>query len=124
MRTLAVAYVTLLLGIVALADLGALGPVLRWVHAVPWMDKIAHFGFAVVLGVVIEAASRSRGRAVLLVALVVLFEELSQWLVPGRTFDLLDLAADGVGLALGAAIAWIVQRRSRATSRAPAARST
>lgn len=123
MRTVAVAYVTLLLGIVALADLGALGPVLRLVHAVPWMDKLAHLGFAIVLGLVTEAASRSKGRASAVVAMVVLVEELSQRIVPGRTFDLLDLAADGVGLALGTAIAWLARRRSH-TGDEPAARSS
>ncbi|MBN8609378.1 MAG: VanZ family protein [Deltaproteobacteria bacterium] len=111
MRVLALLYVALLLAIVALADLGAIGPIVRVVHAVPCLDKVAHFGFATLLGAIIEAATRSRGRALAIVTPVVLLEELSQRWVPGRTFDLLDLAADGAGLALGT---WLVVRLGRA----------
>ena len=111
MRVLALLYVALLLAIVALADLGAIGPIVRLVHAVPCMDKVAHFVFATLLGAIVEAATRSRGRALALVTPVVLLEELSQRWVPGRTFDLLDLAADGAGLALGT---WLVVRLGRA----------
>ncbi len=116
MRTIAGAYVALLLGIVLLADVGAIGPLLRFVHAVPWMDKIAHFAFATVLGVMIEAASRSRGRALVVVAVCVLIEELSQRLVPGRTFDLFDLAADALGLVGGTTMVVLFRRRTAPAS--------
>lgn len=102
MRPLAAVYVALLLVVVVLADAGLLGPALRAVHDVPWLDKLVHFVLAFGLGSVLEAATRSRGRAVLVAALAVLAEELSQLAVPGRTFDRLDLAADATGLALGA----------------------
>jgi VanZ family protein len=110
MRVLAVLYVALLLAIVALADLGAIGPIVRLVHAIPCLDKVAHLVFATVLGGVVEAATGARGRALGIVAPVVLIEELSQRWVPGRTFDLLDLAADGAGLVLGT---WLVARHGR-----------
>lgn len=113
MRVVLVVYVALLLGIVGLADLGALGPVIAWVHDVPLMDKVGHAVFALLLGAIVEGTTRSRGRALLLVAPVVLAEELSQRWVPGRTFDLFDLAADAAGLAVGTWLAWRFGRARR-----------
>ena len=39
--------------------------------------------------------------------------ELAQWLVPGRSGEWADLLADAVGLAVGAALAWLALRLSR-----------
>lgn len=101
---------TTLLVIVMLADLGVLGGLVRWIHEIPYADKVAHFGFAVGLGAVLEAALGRGGRALLVAAPLVLLEELSQLVVPGRTFDLGDLAADFVGLAIGT---WAVLAHTR-----------
>ena len=41
-----------------------------------------------------------------------LFVEVAQRFIPGRSFSLLDLVADGVGIAVAAiALAWVVQTR-------------
>lgn len=115
MRLLAAGYIALLLSLVVLADVGILGGLVRAVHAIPAMDKVAHFAFALVLGGLLEGASGRRGVAMLAAVPVVLAEETSQLFVPGRTFDLLDLAADGVGLAMGTAL--VVAVRARSTRR-------
>jgi hypothetical protein len=101
MRWLAVSYVVLLLVIVGLADMGELASVVRFVHDVPHLDKVGHLVFALGLGAMLEGATRSRGRALRIAVPLVIAEEISQLFVPGRTFDLLDFAADGVGLAVG-----------------------
>lgn len=120
MRLLATAYVALLLLLVALADVGVLGGLVRAVHAIPAMDKLAHFAFALVLGGLLEGASGRRGIAMLAAIPFVLAEETSQLVVPGRTFDLLDLAADGVGLAVGTVLVVMLRARRRSRSGADA----
>lgn len=105
MRVLAALYVALLLGIVALADLGVLGGLLTWIHHIPAADKLCHFLFALVLGCLVEAAHGGSGHALRWVLPIVLLEELSQLFVPGRSFDLGDLAADAVGILAGTALA-------------------
>lgn len=110
MRIVVALYAALLLTIVVLADLGVLAGLVVWMHEVPGADKLAHFVFALGLGAVTARASERVvvlgplrfPRGLLWVAPIVLLEELSQLFVPGRTFDLLDLAADATGAALGA----------------------
>lgn len=106
MRTLAVGYVVFLLCLVALADVGVLGGLVRELHALPAADKVAHFLFAVGLGALLEASSVPRRRVALVAVPLIVLEEVSQRFVPGRTFDLGDLAADLGGLAVGAMGVW------------------
>jgi VanZ family protein len=117
MRWIAGSYVVLLLVIVALADTGELGWVVRFVHDVPVLDKVGHLVFALGLGAMLEGATRSRGRTLWIAVPIVLAEELSQLFVPGRTFDLLDLAADGLGLAIGTIV--VIRLRARSSVSAP-----
>lgn len=77
-------------------------------------DKIAHFGEYLVLGVLLAHAAirtwpdRSPGRtfafAVLATAAWGALDEMHQAFVPGRSAELLDLAADAAGACLGAAL--------------------
>ena len=60
---------------------------------------------------------RSWGRTLWIVVLIVLAEELSQLFVLGCTFDLLDLAADGLGLAIGTIV--VIRLRARSSVSAP-----
>jgi hypothetical protein len=124
-RALAISYGTLLLGIVVAADLGALRPLVRGLHAVPLGDKLCHFVLATGLGIAAAALPDARKGALrrlpiplatLVVALVAALEELSQRFIPGRTFDLADMAADGFGIALGTLLAL---RFVRVASRVP-----
>lgn len=111
MRVTAVLYVLLLLAIVALADTGEIGGIVALVHSIPAFDKVAHFLFAFGLGAIVEAAHGGGGRALKWIVLIVTLEELSQLAIPGRSFDLLDLAADVAGLLVGTATAISLRRR-------------
>lgn len=99
-------------GIIAAADLGGLTSISKWVHALPLGDKLVH---ALAMGGLCGLADRAfpsrplRRRCgwlrvtPLVVTLLVVGEEVSQWWIPGRSFDVGDLVADllGIGLALG-----------------------
>ena len=76
-------------------------------------DKVAHAAFYGVLGVLVAHASRSLPAA-LLAGLAV--GALDEWLQAGvgRDADLLDLAADVAGAALGG---WLCLRTARARRR-------
>ena len=99
-------------GITAAADLGGLTSISKWVHALPLGDKLVH---ALAMGGLCGLADRAfPSRPLrrpcgwlrvtpLVVTLLVVGEEVSQWWIPGRSFDVGDLIADllGIGLALG-----------------------
>jgi len=113
-RALALLYAALLLSIVGLADVGVLGPLVRGLHAVPLGDKICHLVLATGLGYfaasfprapAITIARMRLSSATLLVVVVAALEEISQQFIPGRTYDLRDLAADFAGIAIGTALA-------------------
>jgi VanZ family protein len=57
----------------------------------------------------------SFGVGTLIVAIVVVAEEISQIWVPGRTFDLFDLGADFLGIACGEILAGRYRRSSIAS---------
>lgn len=85
-----------------------------WVSKVPMGDKFCHCVLMFTFSVLANLALRCReirlgGQTVLLgavlVTIVVATEEFSQLWIPGRDFDLLDLAADLVGIACGAFLA-------------------
>ena len=117
--------------IVALADTDNLGPLLWLVSLVPYGDKVCHFllmgGFCACTIVALGwSGARAPRRAVLwgtsAVSAVVVVEEISQRWIEGRTFDLIDLAADfaGILLASWAAHWWLARRRRQAGAAAPA----
>ena len=79
-----------------------------WLEQVPLGDKIGHCSLMFTLCLLANLALGCRrvraGRVAFLVgtavvALLVAGEEFSQRWIPGRDFDLLDLAADAVGIA-------------------------
>ena len=76
-------------------------------------DLMLHLvGFGVPALLAAFAARRGRGlaKALAIIALAGVASELAQALVPGRTVSALDLAADAVGIALGACLGWALQR--------------
>lgn len=80
----------------------------------PGFDKIAHAGAYAILGMLAAWAAR---RGPLLGMIVALFvgglDEWGQSTVAGRYPDWLDLAADGVGGAIGGfAARWLIARQS------------
>ena len=81
---------------------------------VPW-DKLAHVAwFATLAGFLVLGLSGSGMRIPFMVALACMalggWDEWRQLRLPGRTFGLDDLLADGVGIALGIFLAAWVQR--------------
>jgi VanZ family protein len=96
----------------------------EWAKAlwrVPGGDKIGHFLILCALSALINLSLRNRtwplwrwqvlvGSA--LVASFITLEELSQALIPHRTFDLLDLSANYLGVLCGGWVARRVQARA------------
>lgn len=116
-------YLLLLAAIVFCADQLSYQHLFTFIRAIPGGDKAGHF---VLMGVFAFLANlslscrtvRVAGRSVLLGSLIVLtlitLEELSQSLVPYRSFDLLDLVADYLGvLALSQAARLYQQKGGR-----------
>jgi VanZ family protein len=86
-------------------------------------DKFLHIGEFAVFGILLtrSAAVMVRSRRQRLILFWILLsggvfaasDEIHQYFVPGRTCDIYDWLADIVGLALGAAIVYIVIRKKR-----------
>jgi polysaccharide biosynthesis protein VpsQ len=107
-------------------DVGAGSRYWGWVNNVPMGDKFCHYTFMFTFSVLTNLALRCRairlgGQTLLLgtaiVTFVVVAEEFSQIWIPGRDFDLLDLAADLVGIVCGALIARRVHGEHRGTAK-------
>lgn len=92
-------------------------PKLPVVH-VPGNDKLYHFAAFVGLAFLLAWAIPTRGRdprtkvvlALLVAMLYGVFDELTQALVPGRTSDIVDFAADCSGALLGVLCYWTARR--------------
>ncbi|MFN3581325.1 MAG: VanZ family protein [Pseudomonas sp.] len=105
--------------IIYLANTGSSSVFFDFVRSIPYGDKLGHlglFGFLTLLAVI---GSRFRtfalgtfrlyyGAAV--VALFAIGEELSQAFIPSRTFDLLDLAANSVGIVLAVCVTYLMSK--------------
>jgi hypothetical protein len=107
-------------GVIVSADDGKIRAFLAWVNSIPLGDKVGHvfligtlaflFNHALA-GRTLSIARRRVLLAPLLVAAVMTFEETSQIWIPGRTFDLLDLAANYTGcVAAGLLANWLALR--------------
>lgn len=106
---LAFLYFTAIALIVFLADRGDSQYLFAWIRAISGADKVGHFfligGFAFVVNYSLSCRTICFGtRPVLLgtciVAVLTILEECSQLFIPYRTFDLLDLACDFLGICL------------------------
>lgn len=106
--------------VILIADSGHGPETWSLISTVPGADKIGH---AVLFGIMALLADLTlRGRGVprakpvvpvgsAMVAVFAIGEEFSQRFIPGRTFDLGDLAAGLAGIAAGAIVAWFANRR-------------
>ena len=75
----------------------------------PYFDKVAHAGMWAVMSLLGVASVSTRRRLLWIVGFLCvlgLATESIQTLVPGRSFEWLDLAADCAGALLIAAVAW------------------
>jgi VanZ family protein len=94
-------------GIIILADRGALPGFITRLYAFPYGDKVGHFLLMGSVAFFANLALHARRIAVakypillgsLCVAILVTLEEFSQLFFPARTFDLLDLTASLLGI--------------------------
>ncbi len=101
-------------GIIIGNDLGQLRTIVNWVGSLPFGDKIGHMVFMGTLAFLLDYALDGRmvkigGLKVLLgcsiVAIGITIEEISQIWIPWRTFDLVDLSANYLGIGL-AGLKW------------------
>ncbi|USD36176.1 VanZ family protein [Ferrimonas sp. SCSIO 43195] len=125
---LGIGFFGFILWIIYLANSGGDSVFFDLVRQLPYGDKLGHFclfgllTLAANLGTGLKTLPVGRWRWYLgttLVSLFVLLEELSQLLLPRRTFDVTDLAADLVGIVLFtwvskklAATRWLCRRHA------------
>ena len=112
----AIGFGAFILYIIFQANRGQLPESVQWYRSVPGSDTTSHFLLIGTLALMVNLAWRGAtmqvlGRAVLRgtfwVTLFVVLEELSQLALPTRTFSLLDLSADLLGIAVAS---YYVQR--------------
>jgi polysaccharide biosynthesis protein VpsQ len=101
-------------GIIVGSDLGRLRSITGWVNSVPFGDKCGHLALIGTLTFLLNYALSGRmvkiGRLKILlgctiVAVAMTVEECSQIWFPARTFDLIDLSANYLGITL-AGLMW------------------
>ncbi len=107
MKLITIIYVCFILFIIALADQGKLGYIAVIVYEVPYTDKLGHFILMGLLAFLINLSlkcstisiwnSNFLKGSIIIISLVTL-EEISQLFVETRTFDLMDLVADYLGI--------------------------
>jgi VanZ family protein len=112
--------------VVYAADVGIGKHYFDIVRSFPLGDKISHLCLMGIMSALANLAARGRrirlgpisfGLGTVIVAAVVVAEEISQIWVPGRTFDLFDLVADFLGIACGEILAARYRRSSCASQR-------
>jgi polysaccharide biosynthesis protein VpsQ len=102
-------------GIIIGSDLGRLRSITSWVNSLPFGDKCGHLILIGILTFLLNYALNGQrvkiGRLKLLlgcsiVAVAMTVEEISQIWMPLRTFDLIDLSANYLGITL-AGLPWL-----------------
>lgn len=108
-------YFAVILAVIVGADLGRLGFLVRYVHQIPYFDKILHALLIGLLALALNHALAWRRLRLagfglflgsVLIGLGTTLEEFSQIWIPGRTFDWGDLAANWTGVLLASAVGW------------------
>lgn len=125
---LAAAFFMFILWVIYLANTGGSSIFFDFIRSIPNGDKLGHlclFG-TLTFGVIVGSRFRSFTLGNLnfyygavLVAIFVIGEELSQYFIPSRTFDIVDLTADSLGILMAACLAYLANKhltkRSKAT---------
>jgi len=104
---LALGFSTFILWVIYLANTGGSSVFFDITSMIPYGDKLGHFCLFGTLTFLFNLASRCKsfpigqfrvyyGTAV--VTVFVLAEEISQAFIPSRTFDIMDLSADALGI--------------------------
>lgn len=120
MKSFAVLYIVMIGVIIFLANTGRLGPIAELIRQNPYGDAVMH---AVLMGFLLIAVNAMlSGRevrigtvsllwATILVVLFVVSEETTQLYLANRTFSLIDLGADFIGI--GVAGIFIRKRQAK-----------
>lgn len=117
----AIGFGAFILYIIVEANRGQLPESVQWYRSVPGSDTTSHFLLIGTLALLVNLAWRAATMQVLgvsvlrgtfWVTLFVVLEELSQMALPTRTFSLLDLSADLLGIALASFIVLRMKARS------------
>jgi len=97
----------------------------QWLHAVPAADKLGHFVLLGTMSLLVNLSMdlkrwRIGGRELLagsiIVAILATAEEFTQRFIPTRSFSLLDLAANYLGIFVFGRLAESLARGTRATN--------
>jgi hypothetical protein len=113
--TIAIGFFMFILWIIYLANTGEKSIFFDFVRSFPYGDKVGHAGLFGFLTLVAVIGSKFRcfnfGKFKIYhgatwVVLFVVGEEISQAFIPSRTFDLVDLVADVVGIAVATCMAY------------------
>ncbi|WP_351078222.1 VanZ family protein [Shewanella sp. CAL98-MNA-CIBAN-0140] len=112
-------FFSFILWIIYLTNTGGHSVLFDLIKHVPYGDKVGHMLLFGLLTYMANLALHSRhfrlGRLPLyygtvLVSIFVLIDQISQGFIPSRTLDIIDLAADGVGITLFSYFRGLTQR--------------
>ena len=121
----AIGFFLFILWIIYLANSGSSSPFFSFVHAIPFGDKLGHFGLFGTLTLISILATRYRTfqlgflniyYAAAGVAVFVVCEEISQLLLPLRTFDPVDLSADFLGILVATGLMSLMNKQIVSTN--------
>lgn len=108
-----------ILWILYLANTGGNSLFFDFIRSIPYGDKLGHMGLFGFLTLAVVVGSKFRAfqfgklnvyYGAALVTFCTIGEEFSQLLISSRTFDLLDLVANFVGIALAVSIAYLTNK--------------
>ncbi len=103
----AISFFCFIIWVIYLANTGQNSVFFQFVASIPYGDKLGHFCLFGLLTLAINFACKLKSFKVhsielflgtILVFIFVIIEEFSQYFIPNRTFDLIDLSADFVGI--------------------------
>lgn len=107
MAVFAIGFTAFILWILYLANTGGQSIFFEWVNAIPFGDKLGHFGLFGMLALFMNYACKlstiKAGKIELYIGALVVFtfaviEELSQFFVASRSLDITDVMADIAGI--------------------------
>lgn len=121
MKWLTVAFALFLITIIVLADMGFMRSELRFLHLIPYGDKIGHFlligmlSFLLTSSLIQTLPSRDPKWIAVFVGLTLGFvftvEEASQEFIRGREASFQDLFANYAGILFFGFVAWMLNRK-------------
>ena len=120
-RATALGFSLALLWIIYLADTGQQSILFDLAKSIQYGDKIGHvaiFGlFTTIVNFALKFQSTHSGRArmyrgTLFIAIFALLEEMSQYFMSTRSFDILDLSADATGIIVSTLICRCAESRA------------